>query len=69
MIVLRDYCQWHDCPHPSDLTYRGIGLCEAHWAQCWAVYQPDKTKYLLPRVTPAAAQELQQPAGRTFSKD
>jgi len=30
---LRDWCQVAHCRRESDLTFKGIGLCDKHWSE------------------------------------
>lgn len=29
---LRDWCQVAHCRKESDMTFKGVGLCDAHWS-------------------------------------
>lgn len=56
--TLRDRCCWKRCRAESDLIFMGAGLCDEHWKAACAVYQ-DTTSYIIARVIPAAASEIQ----------
>ena len=31
--ALRDWCQIAHCRKESDLTFKGVGLCDRHWTE------------------------------------
>lgn len=54
---LRDHCQVSHCRHESDLTYRGVGLCDVHWKEACAA--PTIEQFLGERLVEAALLEVQ----------